>query len=389
MHPCYNSKLLKIAFFTTDNREHHSRYDMAEPYFGTAPEALLQGFTAVPEAEVHVITCTQRPMKSPEKLADNIWFHSLLVPKIGWLRTGYQGCIRATRKFLRELRPDIVHGQGTERECAISAAFSGFPNVVTIHGNMRLVATVTGARPFSFQWLAARLETLTIPRSDGVVCITHYTQDAVRDLARKTWVVPNAVDPSFFEVRRAAETEPMILVLGYVTLRKNQNAFIRALDPLIERMPFKVVFLGYASQQCTYGAEFFDLIKTRPWCEHAGFVDRNAVKKRLATAQLLVMPSLEENCPMAVLESMAAGVPVVAAKVGGVPDLVEETVNGIFCDPTDAKSMREAVARALENPQSAQAMAETAKCQALERFHPRVIAQRHVAIYDEVFSKRS
>src|SRR5438132_8039071 len=170
---------LKIAFLTTDNRDHHRRYHMAAPYFGTAPEALLQGFESVPEAEVHVISCTQKRMESPNKLAGNIWFHSLLVPKIGWLRTGYQGCIRATRSFLRKLRPDIVHGQGTERDSAISAVFSGSPNVITIHGNMRLIAAVNGARPLSFEWLAARLEAFTIPRSQGVVCITRYTQKPV------------------------------------------------------------------------------------------------------------------------------------------------------------------------------------------------------------------
>ncbi|MGH8101031.1 MAG: hypothetical protein ACREIW_07020, partial [Chthoniobacterales bacterium] len=67
---------MKIAFLTTDNRENFRRYDLATPYFGTAPEALLQGFAGMPELEIHVISCTQRPMQSPKKLADNIWFHS-------------------------------------------------------------------------------------------------------------------------------------------------------------------------------------------------------------------------------------------------------------------------------------------------------------------------
>ena len=389
MFYCHSLKVLKIAFLTTDNREHHRRYEMTEPYFGTAPGALLQGFATIPEAEAHVVTCTQRPMTSPEKLADNIWFHSLLVPKIGWLRTGYQGCIRATRRFLRQLQPDIVHGQGTERESAISAVFSKFPNVITIHGNMRMIAKVNNAKMFSYLWLNAWLERFTIPRSDGVVCITHYTQTAVRHLARKTWVVPNAVDQSFFDVQRTSQPQPIILCVGHVTWRKNQNAFIRALDSLVERVSFKLIFLGNAMPDDAYCSEFLDLIKSRSWTEHVGFVDRDALKERLATAQLLAMPSLEENCPMVVLEAMAAGVPIVAAKVGGVSDLIQENFNGIFCDPNSAESVRTAVARALENPERGLAMAETAKRQALERFHPRAIAQRHMEIYRELLSKAS
>src|SRR5277367_4226005 len=214
---------MKIAILTTDNRQNYAQFRKTEPWFGTAPEALFQGFAARPDTEVHVVSCTQQAMRSPEKIADNIFFHSLVIPKIGWLRTSYLGCIRAVRKKLKEIRPDIVHGQGTERDCAISAVFSGFPNVLTLHGNMRLIAKIERARPFSFWWLAARLEAFTLPRSDGIVCITNYTRAAVANLAKKTWVVPNAVDTGFFDVRPETHSDypPVILCIGAVGFRKN------------------------------------------------------------------------------------------------------------------------------------------------------------------------
>src|SRR5579871_2278996 len=85
--------VMKIALLTVDNREDSRKYNLPEPFFGTAPEALMQGFAAMPELEVHVISCAQKPLHSPEKIAPNIWFHSLYVPKMGWMRTSYQGCI--------------------------------------------------------------------------------------------------------------------------------------------------------------------------------------------------------------------------------------------------------------------------------------------------------
>ncbi len=235
---------MKIAIVTSDDREHLKDYTNPSVYFGTAPAALLQGFAFLLEVEVHVVSCARVRMKSPEKIAPNIYFHSLYVPKSGWMSTLYQGCVRAVRRKLKEIQPDIVHGQGTERDCAISAVFSGYPNVLTIHGNMRLIAQVNRVKPFSFVWLAARLETLTVPRSRGVVCITHYTQKAVADLARRTWVVPNAVDASFFDVDAQPSTEkpPKILCVGHVCLRKNQNAFIRALVALARQRKFEVLF---------------------------------------------------------------------------------------------------------------------------------------------------
>src|SRR6266550_1766098 len=127
--------MTRVAILTTDNREHHRRYDLPDPYFGPAIEALLQGLSLLPNLEVHVVSCTQQPMRAPEIIFDNMRFHLLHVPKIGWLRTAYHGCVRAMRRKLRELKPDIVHGQGTERDCALGAIFSAFPNVLTIHGN--------------------------------------------------------------------------------------------------------------------------------------------------------------------------------------------------------------------------------------------------------------
>ena len=376
---------MKVAIVTTDNRELYKDYKASTPQFGTAPEALLQGFALLPELEVHVLSCAQAPMNSPQKLAPNIWFHSLHVPKLGWMRTVYQGCIRAIRARLKQIQPDIVHGQGTERECAISTIFSGYPNVLTLHGNMRLLAKINKNRPFSFGWLAARLETFTIPRSAGVVCITRYTQEAVTNLARRTWVVPNAVDSSFFDIQ-PVERGPkrLILCIGTIWLRKNQNRFIRALDTWAPSNHVKVLFLGHADKNSEYGAEFFELIRSRPWCIFNGFADRNAIKSHLETASLLALPSLEDNCPMVVLEAMAAGVPVMAANVGGVPDLVEQGRTGWLCDPVDQRSIQQAVEAALSDPNLALTVVKTAKQQALDRFHPRKVAQRHLEIYRQI-----
>jgi glycosyltransferase involved in cell wall biosynthesis len=380
---------MKVAILTTDNREFFGDYDAAHPTFGTAPAALLQGFEKFPDVETHVVSCSQRQLKAPEKIAGNIWFHSLHVPKIGWLRTGYQGCIRAVRHKLKQIQPDIVHGQGTERDCAISAVFSGYANVVTIHGNMRLIAEVNRARPFTYDWFAARLESFTLPRSNGVICITDYTRKAVANLAQKTWILPNAVDATFFQIERNPSPTPVILCVGHVTPRKNQNFFIRSLDELATRNDLSVIFLGTASPRNPYAKEFFSLLSQRPWCRFEGFVGRDQLKNYLARARVVAVPSLEENCPMAVLEGMAAGVPVVAANVGGVPELVVDRVSGLLCAPRDARSIRDAINTCLQDRQLAENISRTAKNDARTRFLPERIAAKHLEVYREVLQTKS
>jgi glycosyltransferase involved in cell wall biosynthesis len=381
--------LVKIAFLTTDNRENSREYHKSEPYFGTAPEALLQGLAEMDGVEVHVMSCVQQPMSFPAKLAKNTYFHGLVVPKIGWLRTGYQGCIRAVRAKLKSIQPKVVHGQGTERDCAISAIYSGFPSLITIHGNMRLIAKVNRARPLSYQWLAARLERWTLPRAAGVICITRYTQRAVQEIAQRTWVIPNAADSTFFQCAHTPQEPPTLLCIGNISYRKNQIALVEALDPLAERHPFELLFLGGAVTDDAYAAKFFQLIAGRPWCKNGGMADRAEVKRQLSRATMLILPSLEDNCPMVVLEAMAVGTPVIAPNVGGVPDLVQHGVNGLLCDPTDPASIREQVELLLSTPKLRYQLGLRGNEEALRRFEPRVIAREHLKVYASVAEARA
>lgn len=378
---------VKLAFLTIDKREFHKNYSTDTPTFGSAPEALLQGFAGMDGIEVQVISCVQQPVRTVERLAPNVIPRALHVPKLGWMRTLYQGCVRAVRRELCNVRPDIVHGQGTERDCALSAVFSGYPNVLTIHGNMRRVATVSCARPFTFYWLAARLEAFAVKRSGGIVCISDYTRDLVKADARQTWVVPNAVDASFFNVPRTVQLQGRFLVAGTICAHKNQNYLIRSLEPLAEEGGLHVHFVGDCPQHDSYAQEFLGLISSRPWCSFSGFANREKLKQLLSEATALLIPSLEDNCPMVVLEAAAVGVPAIGSRIGGIPGLIEHGSTGFLFRADDALALRDAVRRLLQHPTEAEAMGQAAKSRALRQFTPAAIARRHLEIYREVLKR--
>ena len=92
---------------------------------------------------------------------------------------------------------------------------------------------------------------------------------------------------------------------------------------------------------------------------------------------------------MSVLEAMAAGVPVVAARAGGIPDLFEDGVSGLFCDPLDVQSIRDTIQKLLGDSALAARIASQARTRALERFHPKVIASGHLDIYRDLLSSLS
>jgi glycosyltransferase involved in cell wall biosynthesis len=104
---------------------------------------------------------------------------------------------------------------------------------------------------------------------------------------------------------------------------------------------------------------------------------------------MIVLPSIEENCPMAALEGMAAGIPVVAARSGGTPDLIEDGVSGLMFDPTDPASARTAVMRVFNDLAFARQLAAAGRRRALEYHLPQRIAEKHIDIYREALQSVS
>jgi glycosyltransferase involved in cell wall biosynthesis len=383
---------MKLGLITTDSRQHDKTYGSPTPGFGTSPEALLQGFAGMPELEVHVISCAQKPMKSPEKLADNIWFHSMYVPRIGWMRTSYQGCILAVRRQLKAVRPDIVHGQGTERECGVSAAFSRFPNVITIHGNMSELARLFGARMGSFGWLAAQLENIVLGRTGGVFCNSEYTEGLVKPRAKRTWRVPNAIRESFFTTPRREPTpgKCILVNVGLISERKRQVELLDVARRLYEQgLKFELQFIGDANAKDPYGAKFLEAMKEAEAKGYARYLGMKSVVELIECYDnahgLIHFPS-EEAFGLVVAEAMTRGLKFFGSRLGGIVDISNTVPGAELFEAADWDGLTAAIAAWIRGGHPRPNGAATVMS---ARYHPRVIAQRHVEIYCEVLSKPS
>ncbi|MEO7299438.1 MAG: glycosyltransferase family 4 protein [Verrucomicrobiota bacterium] len=384
---------MRIAIVTTDGRELMRRYHEKVPAFGTAPEALLQGFAQIPEIEVHVISCVRRLVVTPGKLHPNIFFHTSVVPKIGWLRTAYQGCIRAVRKKLKAIQPNIVHGQGTERDCAISAVFSGFPNVVTIHGNMAELARLFHARIGSFAWLTGHLEKFTLRRTSGVLCNSIYTEGLVRERTPRTWLVPNPIRESFFSTPLPIRSShPCILVnVGLISERKRQVELLEMADHLHENgLNFVLQFVGHAhANTSSYAARFLDKIKIAEKAGYARYLGPKSTAELIACfdqASALVHFPSEEAFGLVVAEGLARNLKFFGARLGGISDISAAVPNAELFAMNDWEGLAGAISRwiaaGFPKPADAVNLMQT-------RYAPQIIARRHLEIYREVLSNFS
>lgn len=386
------SALLKVVQLIGDDREPARQYDNPNPWFGAAPEALLEGFAHFPEIAVHVVSCTQQPMHAPEKLAENIWFHSLHVPKLGWLRTGYQGCVRAMRRKIREVAPDIVHGQGTERECALSAAFSGFPNVVTIHGNMRsMIRHQDSAFASLFSRCAALLETMALRRTQGVFCNSAYTESVVLKNCRNTWRVPNALRSPFLALppqTTPAGAVPVLLNIGSIVPWKGQVALLDlARDLHAQGARFVLKFVGGLNLQTPYGKTFDEKLRgarQAGYADYVGTFKLSELIKLLDSSSALVHVPEEEAFGLVVAEALARNLKVFAWKTGGVTDIASDVEGAALFAENAWSEMGTAISHWLASG----APRPTAASNVMRsRYSPEVVVRRHLEIYRELLQR--
>jgi glycosyltransferase involved in cell wall biosynthesis len=113
---------------------------------------------------------------------------------------------------------------------------------------------------------------------------------------------------------------------------------------------------------------------------------RRDLPELLRESACLLLPSDYESCPYAVLEAMAAGVPVVATDVGGVPELLDDGVQGLLVPPRRPDMAAAAVSRILADPELARALGDAGRMRARERYSLERMVTDTVAVYDELLA---
>ena len=283
-------------------------------------------------------------------------------------------------------RHDVVHAHYLLPTGAIAAAVARARRsalVVTCHGSDVLL----GDRS---TWLR-RAATATLRSADAVIAVS---ERARSDLAARYGIEPDgihvidmgvdaarfAVDAATREATRARLSDgggPLVICVAHLVARKNVVSAVEALA-LMERG--QLVLVGDGPER-GYLERRSSELGVRDRVRFLGAVRPEEVPALLAASDAFVLPSLYEGRPIALLEAMAAGLPVVASPVGGIPEIVDEGTNGLLVDARDAAGL----ARALERATGPEASRFSAAARATAAAHDiRESARRVVAVYEAV-----
>ncbi|HMJ87606.1 MAG TPA: glycosyltransferase family 4 protein, partial [Vicinamibacterales bacterium] len=116
---------------------------------------------------------------------------------------------------------------------------------------------------------------------------------------------------------------------------------------------------------------------------------RTDARELLAGVTVSVMPSLNEGLSNVLLESMAAGLPVVATRVGGTPEAIEDGVNGLLVPPGDSSALANAIGYVLAHPPLAARLGRAARQSATARFSTEQMVRATGQLYESLLEQRA
>lgn len=186
----------------------------------------------------------------------------------------------------------------------------------------------------------------------------------------------------------AQDREPGLLFVGRLRIRKGVEVLLRALALLKGdgRMPrLRIVGEGEHRQAIERAAVRFAV---RDQVDFLGRRGPGEIRWLLERSAALVVPSIYEGMPLVVLESMVAGVPVVASRVSGIPEVVLDPETGWLVPPEDPAALARALGELLADPEGARRRGASGRRRLEERYRPEVIAESWESIVGAAVAER-
>lgn len=343
--------------------------------------------------EIHFI-CSDVPFRLRE-FHENIFYHGVETPLYP-LFTEAPYFLSLSSKIAEVARLeglDIVHAHyaiphATSAYLARMMLGGGKPRIVTtLHGTD---ITLLGSEP-SF----AEIIAFSINASDGVTAVSEsLKRDTYRALPVKAEIstIPNFLDCEFhrrvsaerIRERFARPWEKVIIHMSNFRAVKRVDTVIKVFARIAAEVPAQLLMIGDGPER----SRAQQLAASLGLCDRVHFLgNQESVIELLSTGDLFLLPSTIESFGLAALEAMACEVPVVASKIGGLPEVVVEGITGYLLPPEDVDGMAGAGVRILSDGNLHAQMAGAARARVLGNFCAARIVPMYEAYYRKVLEK--
>ena len=304
------------------------------------------------------------------------------------------GAIRRLKMLCRAEQFQVVHSHNVRANvhARIAAVRAGVPvRVSTIHNSVFAydVSPMKQRLYAAAERRTAAWATRIIAVSDGIA--TELTHRYGIDPEQVT-VIANGIDPERLQPRRTPEamreeleigsSVPLILQVGRLTSQKGYDLLIQAMSPVRKRHPdVQLLCVGEGPDR----AQLESLAANRGVSDCVHFAGhREDVPDWLAAVDLVALASRSEGMPYTLLEAMGMGRAVVATRIGGIADVVEDGITGVLVPPEDAPALADAIIDLLAEPESRERLGQAARSQVLQSYTAEATARAVVELYEEL-----
>jgi glycosyltransferase involved in cell wall biosynthesis len=292
--------------------------------------------------------------------------------------------VRSLRSFLHDAKPDLVHAH-LPSTGILARLISPAPVIYTEHNVVS-----------SYRQPTRALNRVTYGKNTRLIAVSGAVAESVVGYPKPDpIVVPNGVSVSVSdEDRRAAREELgvtegtlLIIHIGNIRPHKGHGNLIRAVSLLKDMIDdFLVVSIGGEKYEG-------DVARIEQVASEAGVADVFRVLGRkenalsfVAASNIMANPSDHEGLPLAILEAMSLGKPVVATAVGGVPSVIESGVNGLLVPPGDPQALAASLKELVDDESLRQRLGAQAKADALAKHGLEAMVRSVEKIYEEVLA---
>ena len=291
---------------------------------------------------------------------------------------------------------DIVHAHAGNPPAPIAAYWyakkKNKPFVVSCHGD---VQWNWGGfmRRTSVYFYGKYLLDKILSYADVVISASEYYINESKILGKyrdKTVVIPYGINLTDFDIQHSKEEcreklglppdDRIMLFLGGFAPHKGPDVLLKAMPRIVNEVPdVKLVFVGSGGMR----AQLEGLSKKLDVEKHikfAGFVEDVFKALYYKSSDVFILPSFSECFPLVNLEAMACGIPIVASKIGGVPDGVKDGENGLLVPPGDSEALADAIIYLLENKDEGEKMGKNGR-KKVENYSWEKVAEETEKVY--------
>jgi len=226
-----------------------------------------------------------------------------------------------------------------------------------------------------------------ISEADQVVAFSHFSRDLImkginNTCANKIKVISPGVESSWFEVERKPSSRSALLFWGRIEEEKGLRELFYALKTVSKMIKdVSLTIVGEGNRLREYKSLVQHLSLTDR-VEFTGWLCSTKIQNLTAQSRLGIFPSRVESFGLYVVEAMVAGLPVIAASGGAVPENIEQGVTGTLVPVNDADALARAIIFILENVQHAESMAKAAKMVVQQKFTWDKAANKMIDLYE-------